>query len=302
MNLTLSKYLAAFLAVLLAGSALAAPRRLRVGVTMPPYHSWVANVAGKAPVEVVPLLPAGADAHGYQSSPDDLRRVGQLDLVVVNGLGHDDFAKPILDAAGRGKTAVINASDGLALIPYARAPGETATSYNSHTFLSITDAVTQVYAIQKKLGELAPEHAAEFRRNAAGYVKRLRKLKADALARLARLSSRRVATVHDGYAYFLQELGVEVASVIEPSHGVEPSASELAKTIDAIRKARVLVVFSELSFSPKLVAVIRRETGAHVEMLDHMSTGEYRADRFERAMAANLDAAVRALTRGHAQR
>jgi zinc transport system substrate-binding protein len=271
------------LALALAHAGSAAERRLRVGVTLPPYFSWVANLAAGAPIDVVPLLKPGADAHGYQASPDDLKRVGELDAVVTNGLGHDDFVKPILASAARKELVTVDTSAGLALI-----------GHNSHTFLSIAESVTQIQTIERALAKLAPAHAATIRANAGAYTRRLRQLKQDTLRRMKGLKVSAVATVHDGYAYLLQELGITVGAVIEPSHGVEPSASELAKTIDAIRRARVKVVFSELQFSPKLLDVIRAETGARVETLDHMGGGAFSAERFEAAMKANFDAIVRA--------
>ena len=280
--------------------------RLRVGITLHPYYSWVASVVGTAPVDVVPVLPADADSHGYQASPADLKLIGTLDAIVVNGLGHDDFVKPMIEASGNTRLKIIDPSTTIPLIPYARGKshthaGETntappkAVAYNPHTFLALTTAIQQVYAIQAELAALQPASAALFRANAQAYAKRLRKLKADALARLAKAPLKQVATVHDGYCYLLQELGLELVAVIEPAHGVEPSASELAGTIDAIKAAGVKVVFSELSFPKKLVDMIAHESGARVYTFDHMSTGEYSAPQFENAMKANLDVLVGAL-------
>ena len=63
--------------------------------------------------------------------------------------------------------------------------------------------------------------------NAADYARRLRVIKAKAAAQLAEAKVTRVVTVHDGYGYLLQEFGLEVAGVVQPAHGLTPSASEL---------------------------------------------------------------------------
>lgn len=280
-------------------------RRYKIGVTLHPYYSWVARVVADTPIDVVPVLSAGADSHGYQASPDDIKRIAGLDAIVINGLGHDDFVKPMIAAAGNANLSVVSPNEGIPLIPYNRgqshthggeaAPPPTGQAYNPHTFLSITGAIQQVYAIEAKLSTLWPAYADRFRANAAAYARKLRGLKADALAKLKGAKQRQVATVHDGYCYLLQEMGLEVVTVIEPAHGVEPSAAELAKTIDAIKAAGVKVVFSELSFPARLVDVIRKESGAAVYTFDHMNTGDYAAEQFETAMKANLDTLVRAL-------
>jgi zinc transport system substrate-binding protein len=282
--------------------------RPKVGVTLHPLYSWVASVVGKAPVEIVPVIGPAADVHHYQPSPEDLKKLSQLDLLFVNGLGHDDFIKGMVEASGNRRVKIVSPNAGLPLIPYQRGKSHThggeekeaapraAVAYNPHTFLTLTGAAQQVYAIEKELSLLAPPWAETFRANARAYARRLRELKAEASASLSRAGVTRVATVHDGYAYLFQEFGIEIVAVIEPAHGVEPSASELAKTIEAIKAARTKVVFSELNFPEKLVDVIRKESGARVYTLDHMSQAEsYSADRFEVSMRRNVETLVRAL-------
>jgi zinc transport system substrate-binding protein len=282
--------------------------KLKVGVTLHPLYSWVANVVGKAPIEIVPVIGPAADVHHYQPSPEDLKKLSQLDLLFVNGLGHDDFIKGMIEASGNRKVKIVSPNAGLPLIPYQRGKSHThggeeketapraAVAYNPHTFLTLTGAAQQVYTIEKELSLVAPEWTETFRANARSYARKLRELKAEASAKLSRAAVTRVATVHDGYAYLFQEFGIEIVAVIEPAHGVEPSAGELAKTIEAIKAVRTKVVFSELNFPPKLVDVIKKESGARVYTLDHMSSGEsYSADRFEVSMRRNVETLVQAL-------
>jgi ABC-type Zn uptake system ZnuABC Zn-binding protein ZnuA len=55
----------------------------------------------------------------------------------------------------------------------------------------------------------------------------------------------KIAVVHDGYAYLLGELGIEVTAVIQPRHGIEPSPRQLQDTIKRIQQANVNVLFAE---------------------------------------------------------
>ena len=98
---------------------------------------------------------------------------------------------------------------------------------NSHTFISFTNAIQQTYAIQKAIAALRPSDAAALQRNASEYARRLRLIKARAAQQLADAKITRVVTVHDGYGYLLQEFGLEVAGVVQPAHGLTPSAAEL---------------------------------------------------------------------------
>jgi zinc transport system substrate-binding protein len=298
------RFIAVFLSLAVPAHAQDVPR-LKVGVTLHAYYSWTANIVGDAPVDVVPVLGPEADPGTYQPTPEDIRRLADLDALVVNGLGHDAFIDRMLQASGNTKVRVIHPNAGAPLIPYHRgrshAHGDETkeedrpVAYNPHTFLSLTTAIQQVYALERELSALAPAHVEAFKANARAYAKRLRRLKAEASAKLAAPAVARVATVHDGYAYLLQEFGIEIVAVIEPAHGVQPSAGELAKTVEAIRSAGVTVVFSELAFPEKLTDVIRREAGARVYTLDHISRGPYTPGRFEEAMKGNVETLEKAL-------
>src|SRR5262249_55474887 len=140
-----------------------------------------------------------------------------------------------------------------------------------------------------------PEHREAFQRNAADYARRLRRIKAAAAARLAEASTARVVTVHDGYSYLMQEFGIEIVGVVEPAHGLIPSAKELEEMVALLRREKIAIVFSEATFPAKLLDVLRAEAGSKVYTISHIATGEYTADKFEREMQANVDALVRAL-------
>jgi zinc transport system substrate-binding protein len=295
---------ARFLALLLAaacslvsqGSFAAAPTRLKVGITLHPYYSFVANIVGDR-ADVVPLIDADANPHGYTPQPKDMIRMRSMDVLVVNGIGHDAWAFEILDAGGmRKKVKLIYANDGVSLIPVAGAPaGEKVV--NPHTFISTTAAIQQVYTIARELGVMDPANAGYFRDNARRYALQIRKLRAEFDGKIAGadLSKFRCATMHSGYDYILQELGLQVTAVIEPRHGVEPTARQLADTIDRIKAAKVNVLFAEKYFASKLSDTIRQATGVRMYSISHISSGAYTPERFVEEMRENLDTLAQAI-------
>jgi zinc transport system substrate-binding protein len=264
---------------------------LVIGVTLHPYYSWTRNIVGDLPgFEVRPILPGEIDAGDYQPRPEDIRKLADLDALVVNGIGHDDFIFPMLRASGNRKVVVIRPNDATPQIRSAH-----GTAVNSHTFISFTNAVQQTYAIEKALAALRPAAAPALQRNAEAYARRLRLIKARAAAKLADATITRVVTVHDGYGYLLQEFGLEVAGVVQPAHGLTPSAAELRDMIELVRRERIRVVFSEESFPPQLLAVLRGETGVRVYTISHIASGAYTADKFEKEMQRNVDTMIEAL-------
>lgn len=308
MRLTRRNLLATGLALPLAAPALAqgpAAAPLRIGVTLHPYYSWVANIAGGMG-EAVPLVPVGFNPHAYEPRAEDIRRIGALDVVVLNGIGHDDFAGRMIAASERPDVPVIEANRNVPLLPavgaFARGLGDTIDGrvVNSHTFISIAGAISQVQTIATELGALHPDRAAAFAENARAYNRRLRTLRADALAQVVEAPAPdfRVATIHGAYDYLLREFGLEVSAVVEPAHGIEPSPAQLARTIGKIRAMNVSVIFSESNFPSAYVETIEAETGVAMYPLSHIIHGAYTAEKFEVEMAQNLATVTRAIREG----
>jgi zinc transport system substrate-binding protein len=264
---------------------------LRVGVTLQPYYSWTANViAGVPGAEVVAVLPGDIDAGSYQPTPRDIANLAGLDAIVTNGIGHDDFITGMIKSSGNSNLVVIDANAGTPLVASAHGEGR-----NSHTFISFTNAIQQSKLIAARLGELRPAGASRFRDNASLFAERLREIQSAAAAKLAGAKQKRVITVHDGYSYLLQEFGIELAGVVQPTHGLVPSAKDLADMIALMKKEQVTIVLTEQDFPEKLLATLREATGARVYIISHVAVGLYTAAEFENAMAKNAATLVQAL-------
>ena len=261
--------------------------RLTIGITLHPYYSFVSNIVADE-ADITPLIGAGYNPHNYNPLSDDIKRAGSLDVVVVNGIGHDQWAFEILEAAGGDPIPYIYANNAVSLIPVA---GVQDQAVNAHTFISTVTAIQQVYEIARQLGQIDPANADLYGRNARAYATRLRRLKAEYTQALADIdtSNFRAATMHGAYGYLMQEFGLQITTVIEPRHGVEPTARQLAQTIDDINAAGVNVLFAEKFFAGKLADTIQSETGVQVYSFSHISDGEYTPDLFENEMRYNLD-------------
>lgn len=264
---------------------------LQIGVTLHPYYSWTARVTEGLPVELVAVVPGDVDIGSYQPRPQDVATLATLDVLVENGLGHDAFLDEMVRAAGNQKLLRIKLNEGTPLL---LTHGGSAP--NSHTFLSLGNAALQSYTLARALAQLRPEWRPTLERNAAAVAQRLRAMRANAVSRLSGVKQRRVVTVHDGYAYLLQELGLEVAGVVEPAHGLLPSASELGDIVQLLKARQVRVVFSEETFPPPMATVLE-EAGARVVVVSHIATGAFTPERFEVELQRNLDAIVQVMTR-----
>ncbi|WP_283598622.1 metal ABC transporter solute-binding protein, Zn/Mn family [Photobacterium phosphoreum] len=272
-----------------------AAEKLTIGITLQPYYSYVKAVVGDK-ADILPLVDAGFNPHNYLPQPNDLRRLKQMDVIVVNGVGHDDFALKVIDAANRDDLVVIKANNDVPLLPaMGQSVGDGAV--NPHTFVGLSTTIQKVYTLANKLAELDPNNAREYRKNARDYAKKFRLMKRKAMLTLGDLdtSGMKVATTHNAYGYLLQEFGVDVAAVIEPAHGVEPSASQLQDTIEKIKQSGIDVLFYELNMPNRYVDTIEKATGVKLYRFSHMTHGQYEADKVEIEMQQNLVTLVEAM-------
>lgn len=279
-----------------SGSSFAEP--LRVGITLHPYYSYVANIVGDR-AQIVPLVDAGFNPHSYEMQPADLKRLMTMDALVVNGIGHDEFAYRALETlpsqqgGDMGEVKVIEANKDVPLLMAANASG----AWNPHTFVSVSASIRQLYTIAQGLAELDPDNAKYYKRNSVKFARELRKMKNQYSKQLLGLdlSGIRIASTHNAYGYFLQEFGIAIDTVIEPAHGVEPSASQLQQTIDRIKDADIEILFTELNMDNRYVATIEKATGIKIYHFSHMTYGNYDRDQFKREMDTNLATLVDAL-------
>ena len=219
-----------------------------------------------------------------------------MDVIVVNGIGHDDFVLKVIAAANRDDLVVIKANNDVPLLPaMGQSVGDGAV--NPHTFVGLSTTIQKVYTIANKLAELDPDNAIEYRKNARNYAKKFRLMKRKAMLTLGDLdtSGMKVATTHNAYGYLLQEFGVDVAAVIEPAHGVEPSASQLQETIEKIKQSGIDVLFYELNMPNRYVETIEKAKGVKLYHFSHMTHGEYEANKVEIEMQQNLTTLVDAM-------
>lgn len=280
---------------LILTSAAAHAQKLTIGITLQPYFSYVKAVVGDK-ADVLPLVDEGFNPHNYQPQANDLRRLKKMDVIVVNGIGHDDFALKVIKAAQRSDLIVIKANKNVPLLP---AMGQSVGNgaVNPHTFVGISTTIQKVYTIANELAKIDPDNAKTYRNNARQYALLFRKMKHQSMLALGEIdtSGMKVATTHNAYGYILQEFGVEVTAVIEPAHGVEPSASQLQETIEKIRESGIDVLFYELNMPNRYVDTIEKETGVKLYRFSHMTHGAYEENKVETEMRANLQTLVDAM-------
>ncbi len=237
--------------------------RLRVVTTTSVFADMISQVGGEL-VRVTSLVPHDGDVHTFEPRPSDIRSVADAQLLIMNGLGLDDWlAKTIRNAAEEGVPLVRLAEDLPSVQPL---PGEEAGTRNPHLFLDVAYARGYVERIASALKQADPRHADRYAARASAYLAELGTLDGWVRQQIQMIpaANRRIVTFHDAFAYYAREYGLEVVGVAVRAPGQDPSAGYIARLVDAVEANGVKAIFSERQFPATLADQIAAETGARV--------------------------------------
>jgi len=255
-----------------------------------PMYIMARNVMKDVPgVSLASLAPSAAGClHDYAITTDDMKRLSKADVLITNGAGMESFVDKV--AARFPRLKIVPLAEGIPLIKGRGEEGD-----NPHVWVSISNAIVEVRNLGKAMEQLDPPHAGIYRANTDAYAAKLDALRTRMKAELAPFAGSKIITLHEAFPYFAQEFGLEIAAVVQREPGSEPSAKELAETIDLVRKARIKALFGEPQYSSGAADAIARETGAKVYVLDPAVTGPDDPDAYVRIMDKNLDVLSKAL-------
>ncbi|MEK6618724.1 MAG: metal ABC transporter substrate-binding protein, partial [Nitrospirota bacterium] len=125
-----------------------------------------------------------------------------------------------------------------------------------------------------------PDHAPDYRRNQAEYLRQLDQLQIELTERLRGISDRRIVVHHPAWPYFARRFGFRIVGEIVTQAGAEPSALHMQALISRIRTERLRVIVSEPQMNQKIPEVLARETGARVVVLTPLPGGVPGTDNY----------------------
>jgi ABC-type Zn uptake system ZnuABC Zn-binding protein ZnuA len=227
------------------------------------FADIVRNVGGDL-VNVTSLVPKGGDVHTFEPKPADIETVSKATLLIMNGLGLDDWLEKTITNASSSGTPLVRL--GVALPGIELLPGEDPGTQNPHLWMNVKYGDLYVDRIADSLKSLDRAHAAQYDGQAAAYKARLDALDASVRTRIATIpeANRKLVTFHDAFPYYARAYGITIVGVAVQAPGQDPSAGETARLITAIRKAGVKAIFSEDQFPTKLVDQLGAEAGVKV--------------------------------------
>jgi len=217
----------------------------------------MAAYLGGAQVQVTSLVGPDSDAHMYQPTPGDARRLGGANLVILNGIDFEGWMPRLLESAGYTGPVVV-ASTGVE-------PMIVGGEEDPHAWQSLIQAKIYIDNIAAALIDLGSVSRDDVLRRQAAFVAELENLEAWARDRLGEAPQpRKVVTSHDAFAYLGRDFAIEFLAPVGASTEDEASAAGVAQLIQQIRQENIRAMFVESISDPRLLQQIARETGVTV--------------------------------------
>jgi ABC-type Zn uptake system ZnuABC Zn-binding protein ZnuA len=237
--------------------------RLSVVATVSPITNIVQNVGGDH-VDVTGLVPEGVNSHEYEPRPSAAKVLSAADVVFVNGLDLETPTRRLAEKV-RGDDdeivelgeRVLEPADYVYDFSFPRSGG----SPNPHLWTNPKFGRRYAELVRDDLKRRDPDHATDYDRNTAAFV-----AKVDALDRALRTASatvptRSLLTYHDSFPYFAREYGWRVIGAIQPADFAEPSAQDVGRLIEQVRRERVPAIFGSEVFPSPVLEQIGKEAG-----------------------------------------
>ncbi|MEV7693558.1 metal ABC transporter substrate-binding protein [Microbacterium sp. NPDC089189] len=216
------------------------------------------NVAGEHLV-VQSITKPGAEIHGYEPTPGDIRRAAQADLILDNGLNLEAWFSQFVESVDVPHVVVSDGIDPIDITEdaYAGKP-------NPHAWMSPLNVQIYVDNMVAAFGELDPENADAYAANGEAYKAELQGVQDDLVGRLAALpeNQRALVSCEGAFSYLARDAGLTEAYIWPVNAEQQATPRQITDLIRFVDDNDVPAVFCESTVSDSAMKQVVEATGA----------------------------------------
>ncbi|GEP47362.1 metal ABC transporter substrate-binding protein [Microbacterium saccharophilum] len=216
------------------------------------------NVAGDH-LRVESITKVGAEIHGYEPTPGDIRKASDADLILDNGLNLEVWFAQFVESADVPHVVVSDGVDPIDITEdaYAGKP-------NPHAWMSPLNVQIYVGNMVEAFSDLDPEHAADFAANGAAYTAELQEVQNDLVDDLAALpeNERALVTCEGAFSYLARDAGLTERYIWPVNAEQQATPQQIAGAIQFVEQNQVPAVFCESTVSDRPMQQVVAATGA----------------------------------------
>ncbi|GAA2826230.1 manganese transport system substrate-binding protein [Leucobacter komagatae] len=253
------------------------------------------NVAGEH-LRVESITKVGAEIHGYEPTPGDIRKASEADLILDNGMGLEAWFEQFVSDLDVPHAVV---SEGIEAIDiredaYSGMP-------NPHAWMSPLNVQIYVDNMADAFVDIDPENESDYRANAEAYKQTLQTVQDELVASLDVLpnNERALVSCEGAFSYLARDAGLTEKYIWAVNAEQQATPKQIASAIEFVRENNVPAVFCESTVSDAPMRQVEEATDAvlgDVLYVDSLSEPDGPVPTYLDLIRHDADAIVAALS------
>jgi zinc transport system substrate-binding protein len=244
-----------------------------ITVSIAPFGYFVEAIGG-SDFSVNVMVPPGSDPHTYEPVPEQINKLRLSEGYISNGylgfemawLGRFYEANPGMKKLNLGQSIE-------PILSEEHHEHGSSEGADPHYWVSPKCAALMAAAVERFLSELNPSDSEVYAKNYSLLLDKINRLDSHADSLFSGYRGRSFMIYHPNLAYMARDYGLEEIAV--ESEGKEPSPSFMKDLIDTSVRDSISVIFVQREFDKRNAAVIAKETGARIVIIDPLSKDWY---------------------------
>lgn len=232
-------------------------------VTSTSIFSDMISSVGKSLVDVTSIVPVGADPHGYEPTPGDIKLMSEADIIMINGLDLEIWINKVIKNINFPNENLIIITKGIQPLT----SKDYQNSKDPHAWMTAQNGLIYIENIYRAiLNNISDSQKSILEDNYANYKNKLTETEVFIKETLNKIPSknRKLVTAHDAFQYFGKTYNID----LYPLQGISPESDILIKdfqnTIRLIKNYGIPAVFVESTINPKTLQNLSEEAGCAI--------------------------------------
>lgn len=253
------------------------------------------NVAGDMAI-VQSITKPGAEIHGYEVTPSDLKRGKDANLILENGFNLERWATRFYNSFP--KVTRITVSEGIKPIDIAE------NSYkgkpNPHAWMSPKNALIYVRNIRRALSNADPANAANYEANSTKYSEQIQAIDEKLKQAISAIppEKRYIVSCEGAFSYIARDYGLKEVYIWPVNAEQQSTPKQVEKVINTVKANKIPAVFCESTVSNEAQLQVAKETGAKfagVFYVDSLSPSDGPASTYLKMLEYNVNTLIKGL-------
>ena len=238
--------------------------KIQITTSFYPLYFFTSQIAGDKAV-VYNLTPAGSEPHDYELTTQDVARIEDSKLLILNGNKLEAWGEKIEDSLRGTGTRVIAVGE---VIVDQSMVEDNIDINDPHVWLDPHLAEKEAMVITEALKQVDPSNTGFYQKNFELLQDKFSDLDEEFHLGLNNCLKKDMVTAHAAFGHLAREYNLNQVSISGLSPDEEPSPQKLAEVADFAGKNNIKYIFFESLVSPKLAQTVASEIGASTLVLN----------------------------------